>query len=203
MIERPDGSKGHHTILDSNSTKESDFVKFPDERISQPIAPVENEQDRNCSVTRGKIDTEVAREEAIGSHASVQRETHDSSIRDHEDDLGNHHQGKTTSSAVMTPFEQSVLEDSGPSVNGFPNDIAYVPVSMTNERAQQRQEDTTSRAQNSTDCSNLGKSQSDKNFSVFPPNDKWKPASGMSDQNYPAIPIKDSNITVRNFYQGM
>lgn len=185
-------------MLDSNSTKESDFIKFPD---SQPIVPVENEQDRKCSLTRGKTDTEVTREEAIDSHTSVQRVAHDLSTRDHEDDMGNH-RGKITSSAIMTPFEQSVLEDSGPSVNGISNDLAFVPVSIANERAQQRQEDTTSHGQSPMDFSNMGKSYPDKNFSIFPLKDKWKPASGMSGQNYPQIPIKDSNVALRNFYQG-
>lgn len=209
-LERPDSSKGHLPLLDSNSPKEADFVKFPDERISQSSVPFENEPDRKCSLTRGKTDTEVTREEATESRSSVQREPHDSSMResfscDHEDDLGNHHQRKSLSSAVMTPVEQSMLEDSGPSVNGFANDVANVPVSttfVTNEGVLLRPEDATSHAQNPMDCNNLGKSYPDKIYSSFPLKDKWKPVSGMGGQNYPAMPIKDSNVTVRNFYQG-
>lgn len=197
-IERPDSSKCNPPLLDTNLTKEAGSV------------PVENEQDRNCSVSRGKAEIEVTREDAIESHASARRETHDSSIResyscDHEDDLGNHRQRKGISSAVMTPFEQSMLEDSGPSVDGFTNDIANAPIptsSFTNEGVPQRQEDTISHAQTPVDCTNLGKSYPDKKYPSFPLKDKWKPASGMSGQNYPAMPVKDSNVTVRNFYQG-
>ncbi|XP_057803302.1 chromatin structure-remodeling complex protein SYD-like [Salvia miltiorrhiza] len=123
-IERPDSSKCNPPLLDSNTTKEADSMKFPDERISQPAVPVENDQDRNCSLSRGKPDIEVTREDAIESHASAQRETHDSSIKesyscDHEDDLANHRQRKCISSAVITPFEQSMLEDSGTAYDDY------------------------------------------------------------------------------------
>lgn len=182
-IERPDRSNSNPPHLDSNSTKESDAVKFPDERFNQPVVPVENEQDGNCSVSRGKTDIEITREDAIKSHAS-----HDSSIRE-----------------IHTPSEQSMLEDSGPSVDGFANDItnASVPTTFfTSDGVLQRPEDSASLAQNSMDCNNPGKSYSDKKYSSLLLKDKWKPASGMSGQNYPAMAVKDSNVTVRNFYQG-
>lgn len=203
--ERPDSSKGHLPLLDS----QADFVKFPDERINQPAAPVENEPDRKCSLTRGKTETEITREETTESRSSILRDAPDSSIRetfgcDHEDE-GNHHQRKSVPSAVMKPVEHSMLEDSGPSVNGFASDIANVPVSTcfaTNEGTPVRPEDGTINAHNAMDGNSLGKSYPDKIFSSFSLKDKWKPVSGMSGQNYPAMPVKDSNVTVRNFYQG-
>lgn len=209
-LERPDSSKGHPSLLDSNSSKEAGFAMFPDERISQPAVPAENEQDRKCLATRGKTDTEVIREEAIELRASAQRETHDSNIRetfsrDHEDDLGNPHQPKSTASAVMTPFEQSMLEESGRSGNGFANDIPSVPLPtnfVLNEGVLRRPDDATSHAQIPMDCNTLGKLYSDRKLPSFPSKDQWKPVSGMSGQNYPAMPIKDSNVIVKNVSQG-
>lgn len=210
-FERPDSSKGGHpSILGPNQSKESDFAKFPDERFSQSAGAAENGNDRKCLVPRGKTDTEVIREEATELCASAQREKNDSSIRgtfgrDHEDGLGNHHQPKGIASAVMTPFEQSMLEENGWSGKGFANDIPSVSLPtnfVMNEAGLQRTDDATSHAQNPADCNALGKLYSDKKLQSFPFKDQWKPVSGIGGQHYPAMPIKDSNVIVKNVSQG-
>lgn len=51
------------------------------------------------------------------------------------------------------------------------------------------------------DCNILGKLYSDKK-SNLQVKDQWKPVSGMNGQNYPVMPIKDSNVMVKNVSQG-
>ncbi|KAK6161658.1 hypothetical protein DH2020_005039 [Rehmannia glutinosa] len=100
-LERPDSSKSPSSILDSDSSKGVDFAKLSEKIISRPVIPAENEQDRKCSVARGKTNVEVLTHEATELHASAKREPHDASTREildrnHEDDLVNDHQPKKT-----------------------------------------------------------------------------------------------------------
>lgn len=126
-MERPDsGKEDHPSVLNGNTSREADFAKFPEERGSQPGVSAENEQDRKCLVTRGKTDAEIQTQE----NASTQREPNRREIlgRSHENDLGNSQQPRNVVSAVMTPGDQSKLEDSGASGNGFANDVTKVPL---------------------------------------------------------------------------
>ncbi|KAK6161623.1 hypothetical protein DH2020_005004 [Rehmannia glutinosa] len=72
-------SKSCSSILDSDSSKEVDFAKLSEKRSSRPVIPAENEQDRKCSVARGKTNVEVLTHEATELHASAKREPHDAS----------------------------------------------------------------------------------------------------------------------------
>ncbi|KAK6161644.1 hypothetical protein DH2020_005025 [Rehmannia glutinosa] len=81
-------SKSCSSILDSDSSKEVDFAKLSEKRSSRPVIPAANEQDRKCSVARGKTNVEVLTHEATELHASAKREPHDASTReifDHTD----------------------------------------------------------------------------------------------------------------------
>ncbi|KAL0435435.1 UNVERIFIED_CONTAM: Chromatin structure-remodeling complex protein SYD [Sesamum radiatum] len=203
-LERPDTSKGPPSILESNSLRESDFAKIPDERSTQPAMLAENEQDRKCLVTRRKTDAEVLTQDNIELHASAQREPHHSSTREafsrnHDDDLGNIHQSKIVSSAVMASCEES-----GGTGNGFANDMPKVPLPTNiamHEEVLHRKDEATSQTQNPVDFHNIGNFHSDKKMQNFPLKDQWKPVPGMNAQNFSSVPVKDSNILVKNVSQ--
>ncbi|KAL0419602.1 UNVERIFIED_CONTAM: Chromatin structure-remodeling complex protein SYD [Sesamum radiatum] len=208
-LERPDGSKGPPSILDSNSIKEADFAKIPDERSTQPAMLVENEQDRKCLVTGRKTDAEILTQDNVELHASAQRELHHSSTREafsrnHDDDLGNIHQSKIVSSAVMAACEQSKLEESGGTGNGFANDMPKVPLPTNiamHEDLLHRKDEATSQTQNPVDFHTVGNLHSDKKMQSFPLKDQWKPVPGVNAQNFSSVQVKDSNILVKNISQ--
>ncbi|KAK4419537.1 Chromatin structure-remodeling complex protein SYD [Sesamum alatum] len=206
-LERPDSSKGPPSILDSNSLKEADFAKIPDERSTQPAMLAENEQDRNCLVTRRKTDAET--QDTVELHASAQREPHHLSTREafshnHDEDLRNSHQPKIVSSAIMASCEQSKLEESGGTGNGFANDMPKVPLPTNiamHEEVLHRKDEAASQTQNPVDFHTVGNLHSDKKLQSFPLKDQWKPVPGMSAQNFSSVPVKDSNILVKNVSQ--
>ncbi|KAL0371132.1 UNVERIFIED_CONTAM: Chromatin structure-remodeling complex protein SYD, partial [Sesamum angustifolium] len=209
LLERPDGSKGPPSILDSNLIKEADFAKIPDERSTQPAMLVENEQDRKCLVTGRKTDAEILTQDNVELHASAQREPHHSSTREafsrnHDDDLGNIHQSKIISSAVMAACEQSKLEESGGTGNGFANDMPKVPLPTNiamHEDLLHRKDEATSQTQNPVDFHTVGNLHSDKKMQSFPLKDQWKPVPGVNAQNFSSVQVKDSNILVKNISQ--
>ncbi|XP_020550492.1 chromatin structure-remodeling complex protein SYD [Sesamum indicum] len=208
-LERPDSSKGPPSILDSNLLKEADFAKIPEERSTQPAMLAENEQDRKCLVTRRKTDAESLTQDNVELHASAQREPHHSSTREafsrnHENDLGNIHQSKIVSSGVMASCEQSKLEESGGTGNGFANDVPKVPLPNNiamHEEVLHRKDEATSQTQNPVDFHTAGNLHSDKKMQSFALKDQWNPVPGMNAQNFSSVPVKDSNILVKNVSQ--
>ncbi|KAL0389353.1 UNVERIFIED_CONTAM: Chromatin structure-remodeling complex protein SYD [Sesamum calycinum] len=185
------------------------FLKSQDERSTQPAMLVENEQDRKCLVTGRKTDAEILTQDNVELHASAQRELHHSSTREafsrnHDDDLGNIHQSKIVSSAVMAACEQSKLEESGGTGNGFANDMPKVPLPTNiamHEDLLHRKDEATSQTQNPVDFHTVGNLHSDKKMQSFPLKDQWKPVPGVNAQNFSSVQVKDSNILVKNISQ--
>lgn len=203
-LDRPDSSRSQASALDTNTASESDNAKVLEDKSAHYASQGENVQDRNFLATRRQNDADMPILESVELHSSAHGEPHGKSAREllhHEDGLDNRQRSKNSDSAVVATYGEPKLENIG----GMQTDMSKAPLPgsfVLQEPVLQRKDDATSHTQDFTDHNNLGNLHSDRKLPNFPTNDQWKPASGMSGQSYPTMPVRDSDVMVKNVLHG-
>ena len=192
-----------------NFLKDADNnASMKEDKSGYHAMPSEHAEDsRQHSALRRRLEAEMPKQETSESQASslrgIQSDSNSRSIpvSIHEDDSGNNHQQIVIShhAPLVTGTSKTMKHDVS-FWNG--NGCQMEASGLTHASQQQRKENFANQCQNAAESNGLGHRDTDSDLPSVPLREQWKPISGMDGQNNILMPVKDSDIVLRNVLPG-
>ncbi|XP_071909795.1 uncharacterized protein [Coffea arabica] len=188
-----------------NFLKDADNnASMKEDKSGYHAMPSEHAEDsRQHSALRRRLEAEMPKQETSESQASslrgIQSDSNSRSIpvSIHEDDSGNNHQQIVISHhAPLVTGRSKTMKHDVSFWNG--NGCQMEASGLTHASQQQRKENFANQCQNAAESNGLGHRDTDSDLPSVPLREQWKPISGMDGQNNILMPVKDSDIVLRN-----
>lgn len=201
-------STGTHT--EGNFSKDADnSTSMKEDKSGYYAVPSEHAEDRRHHLRR-KSGAEMPKQETSESQAGVKCDsnTRNIPIGSHEDDSGNNHQQiviphhASLVTGTTKPMKADVSFWNGNGCQMEASNVSAAVNALTHESQQKRKDNCAGQSQSAAESSGLGLQHTNSNLPSLPLREQWKPISGMDGQNNILMPVKDSDVVLRNDFPG-